>query len=822
VGRKKKKSAKKTPADKTEAPASANPDGWERTKPAKKNFLDNIDYVLAGCSALIFVFCIFSTGECFVGSGTDMVSNEYPLHAFAFSWMRRGIIPLWNPFIFGGVPFQAGVHGYLYPGWWTGFVFPTCFDIKLGILLHMAGAATGGVWFARSYVKNRSASLLCWIVFALSGFFTMHCFAGHRVMIATAAYLPWVGGALQRAAAGSRKNLLFGAALCGLMLLAGHYHIVFIGMSGLLLFFLIQGAIGFGSDVHPLRGAARAAVIWAIVFAIGSLVSAVQLAPMLGTIELSQRTGGSAEFSASFSSAPANLISYLLPNVFGNKVDSPFVGDWSYWESMGYLGIAPLILILLGLFSSIRRRIAPSIAVAIVGLILALGAHTPIFDLYLTVIPGADLFRSPGRFCLLATIFLALASAQCLDAWLEGKIYPKRGASASFTVWIIPILSLAAALALHSIGVDGFKEWISRVADARRIAGQTDKYWTALLSLAKADGLKALFVSCATAFAVVMGFKFPLWARRLGFAIVALLVVDLYNFGNRFMITAPKEKFELPPRIAEEIRREGGAAARFIAPPDTRWHDFGAMYEIGNPGGYDSFIDGRWARYINFSQGKKPDRFFGYERLRRGSQLIRNLGPGFLISREPLKDGRNRGVAGYDWFKKYKQIEGLYLYRDEDPLPRATLVHRMEIIDDEEAAYREMIRPDFDIRKTVLLETNPPVGFSSPEPKRPGAEERAEIRIFEPNRVEIEVRADSKAVLVLSDTLHPGWSAFVDGNKVPMIHANRIMRAVPVPPGTSAIRMTYLPGSFIPGVIVSVLSIVGIAIAAWLMRHRWT
>jgi hypothetical protein len=241
------------------------------------------------------------------------------------------------------------------------------------------------------------------------------------------------------------------------------------------------------------------------------------------------------------------------------------------------------------------------------------------------------------------------------------------------------------------------------------------------------------------------------------------------------------------------------------------------MDGIGSPGGYDIFLDERYARYINRSQGRDLEKFLAYERLRKGSRLIRHTGAEFLLSSFQLSNGRSRSVRGYEFFEPYKKIGGLYLHRDAQVSPRAVLVHRVEVVPDELDTYRRMESDGFDMRETALIEAQLPGGFAKPEPPSPGQPEKAEIVVYEPNLVEIHVNASSKAVLVLSDTLHPGWRAEIDGEAVPLVHANRIMRAVPVPSGESQVVMKYLPTSFVIGGVVTLLSLLGLIVwrALW-------
>ncbi|HUT78292.1 MAG TPA: hypothetical protein VM285_11425, partial [Polyangia bacterium] len=230
--------------------AVAHAAGADRRQRLRGLLGPRLDLIGAAAIALAFVAHLFATSDPFLGSGTDMVSMEHPLHAFAASWLGRGVLPLWNPYALGGVPFQTGMHGYLYPGWWTGAVLPVDFDIKLGIALHLMLAAVGATWFARGRVESRAAALLAGLAFALSGFFVAHLYAGHRTLVATAAWLPWLAGAVDRAARLGPRWLLPGAAVAGLALLSGHHQVLYIGCGALLVWLLADRA----SPPGPLSG----------------------------------------------------------------------------------------------------------------------------------------------------------------------------------------------------------------------------------------------------------------------------------------------------------------------------------------------------------------------------------------------------------------------------------------------------------------------------------------------------------------------------------------------------------------------------------------
>lgn len=70
----------------------------------------------------------------------------------------------------------------------------------------------------------------------------------------------------------------------------------------------------------------------------------------------------------------------------------------------------------------------------------------------------------------------------------------------------------------------------------------------------------------------------------------------------------------------------------------------------------------------------------------------------------------------------------------------------------------------------------------------------------------LEVDASGQSLLVIADTLYPGWIARVDGTPTPILPANLSYRAVVVPPGAHTVSFAFHPKSLYVGAIVSCLT----------------
>lgn len=86
------------------------------------------------------------------------------------------------------------------------------------------------------------------------------------------------------------------------------------------------------------------------------------------------------------------------------------------------------------------------------------------------------------------------------------------------------------------------------------------------------------------------------------------------------------------------------------------------------------------------------------------------------------------------------------------------------------------------------------------------------------NETSVKYESPAKGLLVLTDTFYPGWNAYLDGVKVPVLRANYLFRGVEVPAGAHTVDFRFEPLSFAVGVFLNLgfLS----ALVAWVIHRR--
>jgi hypothetical protein len=79
------------------------------------------------------------------------------------------------------------------------------------------------------------------------------------------------------------------------------------------------------------------------------------------------------------------------------------------------------------------------------------------------------------------------------------------------------------------------------------------------------------------------------------------------------------------------------------------------------------------------------------------------------------------------------------------------------------------------------------------ELKHAGSKGTVELSKYKPNHMTYEVSAEKRSLVVFSDIYYEGgWHAFIDGEAVPHLRANYILRALPVEAGTHTVEFKFI------------------------------
>jgi len=370
-----------------------------------KFLADTISLFSLSALVLLFFWKIALTNLILVG--LDVFTYFYPYREYAAQVIRAGHLPLWNPYLFLGVPFLANIQSaVLYPLNLLFLWLPAPKMVAYSIVLHVFLAGVFTYLYARRALKMSPLSaLVAAVVFALSGFLGAQ--AEHVNQLSVFAWLPLLLLLFHEAyTRQSRIYGLFASLVVGLQFLAGHAQASFINLSALGCYAIyLSLKRGGGRRTLPIW---RALGLVMGVTLLGAGLAAVQLLPTLELSPLSLRGGGLTYRQAvSFSLRPTLLLLSLLPSF-----------DYSpFSEYIAYVGITPILLASLALLR--KRENAFFGALALLGIILALGIYNPFYYLLYRLVPGFSLFRVPARWLFLYTFGMAILAGLGMEEWRD-------------------------------------------------------------------------------------------------------------------------------------------------------------------------------------------------------------------------------------------------------------------------------------------------------------------------------------------------------------------------------------------------------------------
>src|SRR5678815_201552 len=152
----------------------------------------------------------------------DSVTLFYPWRVFQ-SWnMKQGVLPLWNPLILGGTPFQAEAQSALfYPFHLLYLILPPPLAWTINLLLNMALAGAFTAWFVRDIGGSRTGAIAAGIIFSCCGFVT--AFQVFSPLADSLTWLPFIYWSVYRLfSSPSIPTAVVAAAGFALTVMAGH------------------------------------------------------------------------------------------------------------------------------------------------------------------------------------------------------------------------------------------------------------------------------------------------------------------------------------------------------------------------------------------------------------------------------------------------------------------------------------------------------------------------------------------------------------------------------------------------------------------------
>jgi hypothetical protein len=751
--------------------------------------------------------------------GGDIASFYYPTYAYAAEEIKNGSLPLWNPYIFSGMPLAADVQsGLFYPVNWVLYLFVKVDygSLEWLLIFHYWLASVFTYLFLRDLKLGRPAALVGGIAFAFCGFMTAHF--GHLPMVPAAAWIPAALLALRRAyftpsLGGWVWSILAGVALT-MSFLAGHAQVFSYGLlaAGLLWLYLLL-------THKPLdwRGALPWIAKGAIVMVVLLGLSALQLLPSLELSAQSVRSAISYEEASAFSAQPLTLLNLFLPRVYGSNPSNYNPSDWQSTENWAYCGVVTLALAAAGLLLRRSRMLGFFALLSALALLIMVGDLSIVGAWIYKFLPGFSSLRSSGRALVLLGLGLAGLAAYGTDSLLASLRFEAR--EKRYVLWWLVGLSAVVAIALFFVMPLFFSNLLQlngsqygRLPFAINDLGMLI-IWLGTLA---GTGWAAYRVRISTVVA--------------GGAIVLLLVLDLFSPNANFNPTTDDllagyknfdaytlvYKFNRDPVTNIPLRVDSDADAQNVWQPSTSLLvSSGQGAELYDTGGA-----------FNPLKLKRYDYLWDVAKHNPDSPLYDLTGAHYRVL-APATVMTNTAK-----WQLAQRNTGFNIYENQNAMPRLFLVHDARVIPEGFESVEAIRSFNVDPRHSVILESGTPVQSNLPGTAQSSSVGSASAESvvasrYTPEEVVIDVNATAPGWVVLTDAWYPGWEATIDGKSVPVEIAYHAYRAVKVDTGPHTITMQFHPASWAWGSLISLISLLAVLAALailvvlpWAYRRR--
>lgn len=683
----------------------------------------------------------------------------YPLWKWGAGVLSSGRLPFWNPDAQFGTPYFADPQmAYAYPPvpLLYGLLNPD-HAFAWVIILHHFWALWGFWRFARKEGMGWGAALFGSLAFG----FSLHvvCSSWTPVALFTISWIPWTVQSALSLYRGRRGSVL-ALSLCAAMQLSAGYPV---------LVYLTALALGAGLVIQTIRDGKKRNWEWVKGAGIAAVLALFYnlswILPFAEYFRFSNYQGGGNHLQAL---GFKDLATLLAPFYQGHPLEAVYQGP-HYWISTFYLGLPPLVLILMGTVQGFYSQTSLA-GFAILG-VLSLGETLGLGGWLKGFLPGYALVIRSGFWLGLFIFGAAWMASLSFDRMKE-----KDGPGVRFLVlWIFTVL-----------GVFGFSYLLREPRDPA---------WylvSAFLLMASAplSPLKS-------------------WVRQAAW--VFALGASLIPAAKSVNILLDRSYYDQEPGLVDRVKPKLEQGRLFFTPAYMK-----DAFRLQGLNYQDAYEKAKQRFYPNWplAEGIAEIPFYNTFQLATGLPFTREA---FEYSETLTKSVLDyldiRYLMGVSRLKNLIALgpisEGEGLYENPQAQSRWFSVREAKpasvaLVDDFKKASRE----NWSYETVCTVEDPALIGIYRFRP----------LKFISSycQGLEIEAKGKGRSLLVSSEASYPGWKAYVNGKEKSVVTVNHYFRGVVLEDGESQVVITYEPSTIKLGIFSALL-----ACGAWLFCFGW-
>ena len=797
-----------------DAPTSPAPSvsWWEKQSKSRQHVVCGIFLLIV---AVIFCGPVLFSGKSLIGG--DVVQWRAAAESTLDHREQTGEEPLWATNVFAGMPSHV-----ISPPAHTPQVheIPRLLRMISWPLSHVLTLLAGAYFLVWFITRSTLSAVFAACAYGLTTYLPVILVAGHNSKFVALAYAPWLLLAFAYLAKrpGAISGLLFAIALAA-NLQGGHIQITY--YTG-----FIIGVWWIGEGIQAFRSKASKPWLMTSAILLGGTALAVLMVTEIYWPSWEYKTysirgmasgggegGISWEYAMAWSQGRAELLTLLIADAFGGA--SLYWGPKTFTGGPHYAGGLVFLLAGLALWKARSRLVMTLGTTAGIMLLFSLGENLGWFNrLWFSYFPLFDAFRVPETWLIAVVLVLSILAAAGLTYISERENSPNAealktrsilmacgaGAGIALIFWLAGpnLLSFEKEQETARVRAMVAQQTGRSVDDPQLIQAVTERFEAEVKAprqeaFQRDAGRTFLFLLIGGLLIVLYRRRqVPGWVMQAG--LILLIVVDLSVVARRYLNEDRLARSPDPESLVQTLDVD-----RYILDQEGQFRVLSLerydQTQLARPSYHHESLGGYSAAKLRLYQDYLENILFDPATRMPNLNALDIMNTRFVISQQ--------GIPGVD-LAYMGESSGFNVYENTEVLPRAWLVGQTEVIENPEDTWERIRSDSFDPKVTAILPA-PLDAVVTP------LDSTSLIQVIEqvhgPRTIEYLVETDAPRLLILSEVYYPaGWHATVNGEEESIYRANYLLRAVPVPAGSSTVTLQFEPASYIWGRRISMMS----------------
>lgn len=538
----------------------------------------------------------------------DNFSLMVPGKLYSAEWLRQGELPLWNPYILGGVPWLADVNqSVLYPSTFVFMILRPAIALNVTIFFHLVLTFVGMAVLARQYTKQLHAQMFAAVLWTLSP--QIAAVLNNIASLQSLSWMPWV----VLAASKVHTTAWWKAAFVGFVFVQflGGYpqYVLYSIVCGVALQTWQYWQNAMRRDAKVLwQSAAEWLSTWSIAAVTVLLTTAVLWKPFLEVLENSTRAVQSYEQATTGSLQFYELSKILFPYLFEQQQLGMIWGpSWNAQPNVFvYVGWFGLGLSAVWLVTRQKKRQDWFFVSGIVlSVLMAFGKNIPILGA-LYALPILSSARGASTILCVTALLASLWLSQLYERIVLSPELIRKGIAFFACVGIGSLLAYMIVATQFSI--------LWPQADILLGNRLSNSVFHTLERDQVIVGSFLLYAGCAAA---LLASHIWAWQKKVRWLVIGILALELSMFTQTHFFFVPNTLYDVPSRnsAASQVLSGIDLMQQRLLPRNYNapYTDFGAYWDslIKREPFTDSYVDATELRTMqraeDMKQGATPN-----------------------------------------------------------------------------------------------------------------------------------------------------------------------------------------------------------------------